>query len=67
MPSVWFINPRIVANLKALATRNRGGGSKKTDEKGEEGQKGEKDEEGEGGGGEEAKTRGRESTQDLGR
>lgn len=25
MPSVWFINPRIVANLKALATRNRGG------------------------------------------
>lgn len=21
MPSVWFINPRIVANLKALATR----------------------------------------------
>lgn len=48
MPSVWFINPRIVANLKALATRNRGGGgSKKTDEKGEEGQKGEKDEEGE--------------------
>lgn len=51
MPSVWFINPRIVANLKALATRNRGGGgSKKTDEKGEEGQKGEKDEEGEGGG-----------------
>lgn len=32
MPSVWFINPRIVANLKALATRNRGGGKREQED-----------------------------------
>lgn len=73
MPSVWFINPRIVANLKALATREMKRGERKERESVEMVKKG--------GGrarrgdeerrreevGEQAKTRGRESTQDLGR
>lgn len=68
MPSVWFINPRIVANLKALATRNRGGGREQEDgRKGRGGTEGREGRRRRRGGGEEAKTRGRESTQDLGR
>lgn len=67
MPSVWFINPRIVANLKALATRDRGGEGARRRTKKERRDRRERRTKKAKGGGEEAKTRGRESTQDLGR
>lgn len=47
MPSVWFINPRIVANLKALATREK---EKARERKSEPGKKREEEQAKTGGG-----------------